>query len=307
MIPPQLLAYSEQLSRFEHLRDLAYGSKFGLIEQIADSPVYRLGEYLQSTPAYRLYQDWQNTPAYQLSQHVQSLQAVGLAERDTEYLELLAKTIQWAIELGEEIEEKAKIVKPVLKEHRGFIQKEFGLLYDSAKKIAVELYLGFSVEDIRFRLPEDIAKDIIRLAAEQENDLKKAATLEREIIQIEQHSKQLTLNIHPTSNSPAMAPVGNQSHPQKKSVHKILTLFLLYAESYNGDNGKKVMSKQECRAFGEENNLNGDKFYQTYCKGKNGKVKVKELNEISFEELLFLLEGYPLARKQAESHRVNKR
>jgi hypothetical protein len=308
MIPPQLLAYSEQLSRFEHLRNLPYDSKFGLIEQIADSPAYRIAENVNNTPLgvlKRLNEEFERLRGYRPNSEL------------LEYLEETAKTSREFSALSEEIDQKAEIIEPIVRQYRMLIEQEYGIFLGSIKEIVVALYLNDDIEEMRFYLPDTIAQDLKRYAIE-----KKAEFLALPVGNDESNGRTvqpLTLAEPPVPNQSETAPAGSQSgpalsdNPNRKSTHKSLryALFHFYLQheriAFLFEEGKKM---KEIKDLAVKYRLKSAKKFQLdYNKIKelpNRLSVLKNLDLEVIEELRGMLKDYPKPLQRLDNE-INKR
>jgi hypothetical protein len=132
-------------------------------------PAWLQGYY--NSPVYQVYERFSNGPLSVWVEIHQRFLNGSIDQRKLDYFERLAETIQAVIALKEEIEQIAEIVDPVLQEYRGIIQEKLNHSLPSARQIVMELYPDVSIEDIKYLLPETIAKDLVKYSLDTRSNV----------------------------------------------------------------------------------------------------------------------------------------
>lgn len=203
-------------------------------------------------------------------------------DRPIQYFERLAELIQAMIELNNELEEKAEVIEPVREKYEALIKTEFGISTKDAKELVIALYPFDEIDDIKHRLPDDIARDIKQYAANE-----RAKHLGFEINDPLTHMPITAAPTMEKSNRPILL----------KPSHKVLVVLADFLERskelppFGSVSGSR---KKDAKSFAESKGLSGETFYKT-LNGKYGKVKVSSLNSDDLNSLALMLGEYKKA------------
>ena len=264
-----------------------------------DSPAYRMAEYANDDPLgvlKRINEEFKRLNGYRPNSEL------------LEYLEETAKTNQKFAALNEEIDQKAEIIGPVVRQYRTLIEQEYGIFLGSVREIVIALYLCDDIEEMRYFLPDTIAKDLKRYAIEKKAEFLAFPVGNDESNGLTVHSSTLAELSAP--NQSEAAPAGNQSGPtlahSKPPRIKALALAYYYLHELK-EMPRFVPIMEKAYEVARDNGIKAEhSFYQAYCDAFSKKNRDKSEFYQYKDWVLAYLKPYPKAFQLADNELNSK-